>query len=190
MLRTSIASSTKTTGIKPSSLLQSPTATVPMHPNNDTLVVTTKIENFDVNHVLVDNGASVNILEYRAFKGMKLQDHNIILMDSPLYGFVREYILPFGVIFLPVTLGTYTQTSSFMVEFTVVDNQTTHNVIFGRFLLKEMKIVTLIYQLSMKFLTSDGIGIVHGDWGKSRRMINTHLQVLRIRRCATLSPMF
>lgn len=49
----------------------------PYTPHNDILVVTAKIANYDVSRILVDDGASINILEYKAFNAIKLHNHNI-----------------------------------------------------------------------------------------------------------------
>ena len=73
----------------------------------------------------------MNILKYNAFKVMKLHDHDIVPVTSPLYGFVEDYVILLGIIVLPVILGTHPRTAQCMAEFIIVNNQTSHNAIFG-----------------------------------------------------------
>ena len=110
-------------------------------------------------------------MAYSAFTAMGL--HDIIPMDSPLYGFAGDYLMPLGIISLPVTIGSHPRTATSIAEFTVVNNQNAHNVIFGCPILKEMKIATSIYHIAMRFPTAEGAGIVHGDRVKSRLLVNT-----------------
>ncbi|KAK3010864.1 hypothetical protein RJ639_012970 [Escallonia herrerae] len=56
-------------------------------PHDDPLVITIKAGNFEVKCVLVDNGSSIEILFYDAFKKMNISMDRLRKMDTPLYGF-------------------------------------------------------------------------------------------------------
>ncbi|XP_028056454.1 uncharacterized protein LOC114260510 [Camellia sinensis] len=53
-------------------------------PHNDALVVTLHVKEFDVKHILIDQGSSVEIMYYDAFKQLKLQHTDLALATSPL----------------------------------------------------------------------------------------------------------
>lgn len=50
----------------------------------------------------------------------------------------------------------------------VLDQSSTHNPLIERPLLKEMKVITSIYHLSMKFPTHAGVGCINGCQYESR----------------------
>jgi hypothetical protein len=47
-----------------------------------------------------------------------------------------------------------------LVRFLIVDQPSAYNAIFGRTAQAELKVVTSIPHLSMKFPTEDGVGVV------------------------------
>ena len=55
-----------------------------------------------------------------------------------------------------------------MVSFMIVDQESSHNALIGRPMLKDMRIVTSIYHLCMKFPTPSGMGCVKGCQVDSR----------------------
>lgn len=57
------------------------------YPYNDPLVVTMIIENNTVKRTLIDNGSSVYVLYYTAFKEMSFNDSQLSPSQGPLYGF-------------------------------------------------------------------------------------------------------
>ncbi|XP_028084648.1 uncharacterized protein LOC114285759 [Camellia sinensis] len=56
-------------------------------PHNDALVVTLRIRDFNVKHILIDQGSLIEIMYYNAFKQLKLRDTDLALATSPLVGF-------------------------------------------------------------------------------------------------------
>ena len=77
-------------------------------PHDDPLVITPIIGNSPVKRVLVDNGASVDILSYDAFIKMGYTDAQLTPSDMPIYGFNGVESKIEGTIRLPVTIGTGT----------------------------------------------------------------------------------
>ncbi|XP_028078918.1 uncharacterized protein LOC114280743 [Camellia sinensis] len=56
-------------------------------PHNDALVVTLRVKDFDIKRILIDQGSSIEIMYYDAFKQMKLEDKDMAPATSPLVGF-------------------------------------------------------------------------------------------------------
>ncbi|XP_074374657.1 uncharacterized protein LOC141715071 [Apium graveolens] len=74
-------------------------------PHDDSLVVSPIIENYPVMRVLVDNGASVDILLHDTFIRMGYNDSQLTSYDAPIYGFNHVEFKVEGAIQLPITIG-------------------------------------------------------------------------------------
>ena len=111
---------------------------------------------------MVDDGSVVDILYLNAYKRMGLTNDNLHPNSSLLYGFTRDYVIAKGVAKLTITVGDHPRTSTILANFLVVDAMSVINGIMGRLLLKALKVVTSIYHLSMKFLTTKGTREVRG----------------------------
>ena len=146
------------------------------HPHNDPLVITTTIGNMNIHRTLVDNGSSVDILYLRAYEQMELKLHQHTFTPTPLYGFTGDNLTPRGSIKLAMTIGTYPRVSTVMANFLVVDCPSAFNSILGRPALKELRVVTSIHHLLMKFLTLNGISQVYGSQSKARECYNRFLR--------------
>nr|XP_017221509.1 PREDICTED: uncharacterized protein LOC108198257 [Daucus carota subsp. sativus] len=138
------------------------------HPHNDALVVAMRIATMNVHRVFVDNGSSVNILYYDTYKKMGLPDKDMTVENLYIYGFGGEAIKAKGTIRLPVTLGEAPRAATQISEFVIIDHPSAHNALMGRPLLKDMRIVTSIYHLTLKFPTPGGVGCVKGSQYESR----------------------
>ena len=55
-----------------------------IYPHNDPLIVEAHIANFEVRRILVDTGASVNIMFAEAFKALNVAEHLLDRSISPL----------------------------------------------------------------------------------------------------------
>lgn len=111
--------------------------------------------------VFVDNGRSINILYYNTYK-MWLLDKEMILKIVYLNVFGREAIRVKRTIRLPVTLWDEPTILIQIIDFMILDQDSAHNALTGWPLLKEMKVITLIYHVSMKLPTSIGVGCIKG----------------------------
>lgn len=143
-------------------------------PHSDALVVTMVAVNHKINRVLVDNGSSTDILYKSAFDLMKISREKVYAVRFPLVGFVGEQVIPLGSIELQVTVGTPAQ-KTIPVKFLIVDQPSAYNAIFGRTAQAELKAVTSIPHLSMKFPTEDGVGVVRGEQKAARKCYNISL---------------
>lgn len=75
-----------------------------------------------------------------------------------LYGFTGASVSVKGLIRLPITLGDEPCITSMVADSMVADQPSAYNAIMERPILKEMKVVTSIYHLSMKFPTPKRVG--------------------------------
>ena len=121
------------------------------------------IAGFTTRRVMVDNGSSADILYLPTYQQMKLDKDRLRPMDAPLVGFTDDKVYPFGIVTLPITIGTYLKIISKTNEFLVVNCPSTYNAIIGRPTLNRLRAVTSTYHLLLKFPTEHGIGEVIGD---------------------------
>ena len=63
-------------------------------PHNDALVVTLRIEGYDIKKVLVDQGSGAKIMYPDLFKGLNLKPKDLEKYDSPLVGFDGRTVIP------------------------------------------------------------------------------------------------
>ena len=77
------------------------------HPHDDALVVSIRIEDYNMHRVLVDNGSSIDILYYPAFQQMGIGRELLIPTNASLIGFGGTRVLSLGAITLSVVVGDY-----------------------------------------------------------------------------------
>ena len=151
-----------------------------IYPYNDPLIVEAHIANFDVRRILVDTGASVNIMFAEAFKALNVAEHLLDHSISPLIIFSGDIVQPLGSIHLPVTIGTCPYTATITTNFLVVDCPTSYNVIFGRTCINDLKAMVSTHMLLMKFPTPFGNGYIRGDKLSARSCYNTSVKQQRL----------
>ena len=96
--------------------------------HDDAIVVTLKIEVYDVKRVLVDQGSNVEIMYPDLFRGLKLRPEDLACYDSPLIGFDGKIVFPKGQISLPIQAGL----EVVEVNFIVVDAYSFYTAIMAR----------------------------------------------------------
>ncbi|KAM2529728.1 hypothetical protein PS1_027671 [Malus domestica] len=129
-----------------------------IYPHNDPLIVEAHITNFEVQQIMVDTGASVNIMFAEAFRALNVVEHLLDRSISPLISFSSDIVKPLGSIRLPFTIGTRPYTATIITNFLVVDCPTTYNVSFGRTSINDLKAMVSTHMLLMKFPTPYGNG--------------------------------
>ena len=70
--------------------------------NDNALVVTLRIEGYNVKRVMVDQGSGAEIMYLDLYKGLNLRPGDLIAYDSPLMSFDGKVVIPRGQIRLPV----------------------------------------------------------------------------------------
>ena len=98
-----------------------------------------KMEEFNMNRVLINNGSLANIIYLLAFQKMKLNKERLRPFTSLLISFTGDMVIPKGVVKLTIIAGTYLAQVSKEIDFLVVDCPSTYNVILGRITLNKLK---------------------------------------------------
>ncbi|KAM1837345.1 hypothetical protein ACFX14_019157 [Malus domestica] len=130
----------------------------------------------DVKRILIDTGASVNIMFAKAFKALNVAEHLLDSSISPLISFSGDIVQPLGSIHLPFTIGTGPYTATITTNFLVVNCPTAYNVIFGRTGINDLKAMVSTHMLLMKFPTPFGNGYIRGDQLSARSCYNTSVK--------------
>ena len=77
------------------------------HPHNNALVVSLRVEDYNMHRVLVDNGSLADILYYLAFQQTRINRERLIPTNAPLVGFGGSRVFPLGAVTLSVVVGDY-----------------------------------------------------------------------------------
>jgi hypothetical protein len=99
------------------------------------MVITTRIDKWDVTRVLINNGSHLEILFLLAFNQMGYDRKQLKEAKKLLYGFRGKRIEPVGSIPLLVSFGSLQNAWTEHINFDVVDMHYPYNAIFGRGLL-------------------------------------------------------
>nr|XP_027118246.1 uncharacterized protein LOC113735440 [Coffea arabica] len=87
-------------------IIYGPEDAVPLASNNHEAIVIEVITcNYKVKKVYIDNGSAIDVLYYKTFKELQLEDKQLILVRTPLIGFAGPPVRPEGMITLMVTVG-------------------------------------------------------------------------------------
>ena len=99
-----------------------------IQPHDDALVITLRIERYDVKRVMVDQGSRVEIMYPNLYNELGLKLEDLTAYDSPLVSFYEKVIIPKGQIRLPVQAGS----KVVEVNFIVVDAYFPYTAIVAR----------------------------------------------------------
>ncbi|XP_074359606.1 uncharacterized protein LOC141699620 [Apium graveolens] len=127
-----------------------------------------KIGTKNIHTTFVDYGSSANILYYSTFKKMGLPDRDMSGEDSWVYGFSSAGVRVMGSNRLSCTSGESPLSVTKMLEFKVLNQESSHNVLLRRPFLMEMRVITLIHHLTIKFPIPNGVGSIKGSQYDSR----------------------
>ena len=115
--------------------------------HDDALVVTLRIEGYDVKRVLVDQGSKAEIMYLDLYKGLDLMPEDLERHDSPLVKFGGRTVIPCGMIQLPVQAGD----EDVQVNFIVVEAYSPYIAILARPWLYAMGEVSSTLHLKVKY---------------------------------------
>ena len=99
-----------------------------IQPHDDALVVTLRIEGYDVKMVMVDQGNRAEIMYPDLYRGLNLKLKALIAYDSPLVSFNGKVVIPKGQIRFPMQAGL----KVVEVDFIVVDAYSPYTAIVAR----------------------------------------------------------
>ena len=114
------------------------------HLHDDALVVTLKIRECHVRHILIDQSITYDIMYIRCYKERDLHKDDLEQSDSPIVKFNGMSTWPLGTMNLEIQAGTKTITT----VFTVIDTLSPFNIFLGRLWLHAMRVVpSTLHQL-------------------------------------------
>ena len=99
-----------------------------IQPYDDALVITLRIEGYDVKRVMVDQGSAAEIMYPDLYKGLNLKVEDLTPYSSPLVSFEGKIIIPKGQVRLLVQTGS----EVVEVDFIVVDAYSPYTAIVAR----------------------------------------------------------
>ena len=76
-----------------------------IQPDDNTLVITLRIEGYEVKKVMINDGSEAEIMYPDLYKGLKLRPEDLTPYSSPLLSFDGKTVMPKGQIRLPVQTG-------------------------------------------------------------------------------------
>ena len=94
---------------------------------------------------------------------MKLYKKRTRPFTSPLVSFIRDRIIPRGIVTLIIIASVYPAQVTKEINFLIVDCPSTYNIILGRPILNRLRAVTSTYHLKVKFPIAYGVGEIRGD---------------------------
>ncbi len=138
-------------------------------PHADALIIEATVGNFEVKRILIDNGASTNVLHHDCFAKMGFNARNLEPCTRPIYGFTGNCLIPEGVVKLPVTVGDGDKKATSLATFVVIKGSLKYNAVLGRPFLVDIRAITSVFHQVMKFPTNAGVGQVRSDQYFSRQ---------------------
>ena len=99
-----------------------------IQPHDDALVITLRIEGYNVKREMVDQDSAAEIMYPDLYRGLSLRAKDLTLYSSPLVSFEGKVIIPRGHIRLPVQTGSETVE----VDFNVMDSYSPYTAIVVR----------------------------------------------------------
>ena len=96
--------------------------------HDDTLVITLRIEGYDVKKVMVDQGSGTEVMYPDLYKGLNLKPEGLTAYDSPFISFDGKIVVLKSQIRLPVQVGS----KVVEVNFIVVDVYSPYTTIVER----------------------------------------------------------
>ena len=146
------------------------------HPRDDPLVVRAVVANKIVHRVLINNGSSADIIFASAFDKMGIGREKLEPVNTHLWGFSGEKVLPLGSIQLILTLGDPPCQATTTARFLVVDAPSAYNMLLGKPSLNEVKAIPSAYHMMIKFPTINGVGMVRGDQRVARECYSASMK--------------
>ncbi|KAK3015246.1 hypothetical protein RJ639_007118 [Escallonia herrerae] len=100
-------------------------------PHDDALVITLRIDAFQVKRILIDTGSSTDILFEDAFLQMVISEDRVKPITSPLYGFIGASAPVRGIAPLTTVIGEAPQQATYTIDFLIVKVKSSYNGILG-----------------------------------------------------------
>ncbi|XP_024630733.1 uncharacterized protein [Medicago truncatula] len=99
--------------------------------DDDPMVITLQIFNWDVKRVLIDPGSSADILYYDAFEKLGLAPEQLQPFKGTVAGFTGEQVHVRGYVTLKTTFGSGENAETIKVKYLVINAPNSYNIIIG-----------------------------------------------------------
>ena len=130
-----------------------------IQPDDDALVVITRISGFLVKRVMVDQGNGADVMYTDLFRGLGLKNEDLSKYSTPLVRFDGKMVIPEGQISLPMNM----EGKEVVVAVIVVASFSPYTAILGRPWIYAMGAVSSTLHVKVKFPTEQGIAVVRGS---------------------------
>jgi len=119
----------------------------------------------------VDQGSLVDVLYWKTFKKMVLDEDDIVPLDEQIVGFSGERVDIRGYIDLHAKFGGSNQgQKTINVRYLIVDVNTSYNALLGRSSLNKLGAIVSTPHLAIKFLVErEGVTTFHADQRTARQ---------------------
>ena len=143
-----------------------------IQPYDDALVITLRIEGYDVKRVMVDQGSAAEIMYPDLYKGLNLKVEDLTPYSSPLVSFEGKIIIPKGQVRLPVQTGS----EVVEVDFIVVDAYSPYTAIVARPWLHTLGAISSTLHQKVKYPSGGQIKEILRDQALARQCIVATIQ--------------
>jgi hypothetical protein len=126
------------------------------------LITAPVIANMRLHHVLIDDGAGLNVISHAAFKQFQILGSRLG-PSRPFSGVGPQPVYPLGSIALPVTFGTEENFRTENVVFDIAEVNLPFNAIIDRPTLYRFMAIAHYGYLVLKMLSPTGVLTVRGD---------------------------
>ena len=143
-----------------------------IQPHDDALMITLRIEGYDVKRVMVNQDSAAEIMYPDLYKGLNLKAENLTPYSSPLVSFEGKIIIPKGQVRLPMQIGS----KVVEVDFIVVDAYSPYTVIVARPWLYTLGAVSSTLHQKVKYPFEGQIKEILGDQALARQCMVAAIQ--------------
>lgn len=116
-----------------------------------------------VKRVLIDTRATKNILYFKYFKEMEMNDSHVKPSNKVLEGFTTHKISVKGTVRINITLGSNSCTQEEELMFYVDDIDLPYNVILGTLACEAFELVVSMSHQQVRFTTKNRVGFVKSN---------------------------
>ena len=149
---------------------------------DDPMMIAVDIDRFTIRKTLVDQGCSVDILYWKTFKAMKMDETEMVPYDDSVVGFSGERVGTKGYTELYTTFSEGKNTRTIKIRYLVIDANTSYNILLGRPSINRLMAIVSTPHLAMKFLSrTRDILTVHVDQKEARECYAESLRVEPLR---------
>jgi len=104
----------------------------PNFDHDDPIVISIKLTNYAISKILIDQGSSVNIISWKTFLKMDIDEDLIILYSEQIVGFSSERVDTFGYLNIRARFCLGMDSQEIRVRYVLVEANTLYNLLISR----------------------------------------------------------